>query len=68
MKSHNRLWVLIAGTIILIAGHGFALYSISSHPAFSSAVIGGVAVLLVFKHLGLIGPLYAIVRKAWRRS
>jgi len=68
MKSHQRFWMLIAGTVILIAGHGFTLHYISSHLAFSSAVIAGVVGLVVVKHLGLIGPVYAILRKAWRRS
>ena len=68
MNTHKRLWMLLAGAMILIAGHGLILYYFSSHLALSAAAITGVIVLLVVKHLGLLGPLYAIVRKAWRRS
>ena len=67
MKNHNRLWMLLAGAIILIAGHGVILYCFSSHLALSATVIAGMVVLVVVKHLGLLGPLNAILRKAWRR-
>ena len=67
MNTHKRLWMLLAAAMILIAGHGVILYYFSSHLALSSAVISGVIVFVVVKHLGLLGPLYAIVRKAWRR-
>ena len=60
--------MLLAGAMILIAGHGAILYYYSSHLALSGAVIAGVVVLVVVKHLGLLGPLYAILRKSWRRS
>ena len=68
MNTHKRLWIPLAGAMILIAGHGLILYYFSSHLALSAAAITGVIVLVVVKHLGLLGPLYAIVRKAWRRS
>lgn len=68
MNTHKRLWMLLAGAMILIAGHGVILYYFSSHLALSAAAITGVIVLVVVKHLGLLGPLYAIVRKVWRRS
>lgn len=68
MKTHNRLWILLAGAIILVAGHGVILYYFSSHLTLSATVIAGVVVLVVVKHLGLLGPLYAILRKAVRRS
>jgi hypothetical protein len=68
MKSHNWHWMLIAGAATLIAGHGFTLYYISSHVALSSAVVLGVIAIIVVKHLGFMGPLYAMLRKALRRS
>ena len=68
MKARNRLWMLAAGAAILISGHGLVLYYVSSHLALSSAIVAGVAALVAIKHLGLVGPLYAIWRKAWRRS
>ena len=67
MRTHNRLWMLLGGALILIASHGVILYYVSSHLALSATVIAGVVVLVVVKHLGLLGPLYATLRKAWRR-
>jgi hypothetical protein len=68
MKAQYRLWMLLAGAMILIAGHGVILYYFSSHVALPAAVIAGVIALVVVKHLRLLGPLYAILRKALRRS
>ena len=67
-KTHNRFWMLLAGVMILMAGHGVVLYYFRLHFALSAAVITGVVVLVVVKHIGLLGPLYAILRKPWRRS
>jgi hypothetical protein len=67
MRTQNRHWLLLAGVIILIATHSVILYLFSRHFALSSAVIVGMVVLVIAKHLGLLGPLYALVRKAWRR-
>ena len=61
MKTHSRLWMLLAGAMILITGHGTILYYASSHLALSSAVIAGVVVLVVVKHLGGLGGFW------WRR-
>ncbi len=47
----------------LLAGHGAILYYVSSHVMLSAAVLSGAIILLVIKHLGLLGPLYAL----WRR-
>jgi membrane protein YdbS with pleckstrin-like domain len=72
MKLHSRLralaWTLPVGVVILIAGHGILLYYISSHMALSSAVVSGVIILVVIKHLGLLGPLYVLFRRRSRRN
>ena len=57
MNTRRRLWTLLAGAMIVIAGHGVILYYFSSHLALSAAVITGVIVLVVVKHLGLLGVL-----------
>lgn len=62
MKSHNRPWLALAGAAILIAGHGVILYYVSSHLALSAAMIAAVIGLIIVKHLGLLGPLYAAAR------
>lgn len=72
MKGHSRLharaWMLPAGVIILIAGHGIILYYLSSQVALSAAVASGVIVLVVIKHLGLLGPVRALFRRARRNA
>lgn len=67
MKRHNRLWIVLSGAAILIAGHGIIVYYVSSRLSLSAAMIGAVIGLVVIKHFGLMGPLYAVLRKAWRR-
>jgi membrane protein YdbS with pleckstrin-like domain len=62
MKGRNRLWIVAAVAAVLIVGHGVILYYFSSHFALSAAVAGGVAVLIIIKHLGLLGPLHRIFR------
>jgi hypothetical protein len=60
-------WMVLVGAAVLIAGHGTILYYVSSHTALS-AVVSGVIVLVVVKHLGLLGPLYALFRDRSRRN
>ncbi len=70
MKGHSPLsmpfWMALAGVVVLIAGHGIILYYVSSHAGLSAAVIAGVVVLIVVKHLGLLGPLYVLFRRRSR--
>ena len=72
MTRHSRLraraWMLVAGAIILIAAHGVILYYFSSHMALSAAVVSGVIILVVIKHLGLLAPAYALFRRRARRK
>ena len=72
MKRHGRLraraWMLMAGVVILVAGHGVSLYYVSSHVALSAAVVSGVIILVVIKHLGLLGPVSALFRRRARRK
>ena len=71
MKGHalsrRRMWVLALLAVLLIAGHGIILYYASSHLALSVGLVSGVIVLIVIKHLGLLGPTYALLRRHWRR-
>jgi hypothetical protein len=66
MSSHLFLVAIIA--IALIAAHGAVLYYASSHVAASAAVITGVSLLMVAKHVGLIGVLHAWWRRRTRRD
>ena len=72
MRGHSRLrargWMLPVGVVILIAGHGIVLYYFSSHVALSAAVVSGVIILVVIKHLGVLGSTYALFRRRARRN
>lgn len=67
MKPGNRSvahrLILLAAVGIFVAAHGAILYSVSSHMTLSIAA--GVAILLVIKHIGLLGSLVGWFRR-WR--
>ena len=65
---HARAWMLPLAVIILIAGHGTVLYYFSSHVALSAAVVSAVIILVVIKHLGLLGSAYALFPRRARRN
>jgi hypothetical protein len=72
MTQHGRLLMrtllLSIAAAVIIAGHGFILYYVSSHMALSATAISGLIILLVIKHLGLLGPLYAVFKRHSRRG
>ena len=72
MRRHSplraRAWMLAVGVIILIAGHGIILYYFASHVTLSAAVVSGAIVLVVIKHLGVLGSVYALFRQRARRN
>ena len=72
MKGHRILgghsWLVVVIMAMLIAGHGFLLYYVSSHLVFSAVVVWGVIAVVAVKHLRLLGSLYALVRRRFRRS
>ena len=69
MKPHGgavkRRWMLAAGVVLLIAGHGF-LYHALSNMTLPVAVVSGVIILIAIKHLGLLGLVYARFRRRSR--
>jgi hypothetical protein len=67
MKQHASFWIVAAILAVVVAGHGVILYYVWSHMAVSMMVTAFVAVVVV-KHLGLMGPLYALLRKSLRRT
>ena len=71
MTVHGRaragLWI-VPGVVVLVAGHGIILYYGSSHAALSGAVLSSVAILVIVKHLGLVGSLYALLRRRLSQS
>jgi hypothetical protein len=70
MKGPNRWFkrpgVLVVGAIALIAAHATILRYVLAHAALSAAVVSGVIILVVIKHLGLLGSLVALFRRQSR--
>lgn len=63
-----RRWLLrlaVAGVAVaMLAAHGAMLYGVASHAAVPTAmVLSGMAVLVVLKHLGLLGALLAAIKR-----
>lgn len=65
-RARGRVWMLPVLLVGLLAGHGVILYYVSSHVALSVAVLAGAVILVVIKHLGLLGRVFARYRR--RRS
>jgi hypothetical protein len=71
MKAHSllqgRIWMLAVIGLGLIAGHGVILYYLSSHLALSAGVVVSVILIVGIKHVGLLGPLNALIRRRMGR-
>ena len=67
-RTRPRNWMpsVLAG--ILVAGHGMVLYYASSHLALSAGLLSGAIVLIVIKHLELLGPALALFRRRLRKE
>jgi hypothetical protein len=61
------LVVLLVGVVALVA-HSAILYYAWSHTSLWAAVLSGTIVVIVIKHLGLLGSLYAVFRRRSRHS
>ena len=70
MTRRSRLfkppWMLPVGAVALIAAHAAILRYILPHAALSAVVVSGVIILVVIKHLGLLGSLVALFRRQSR--
>jgi hypothetical protein len=65
-RLFERPWMLPVGAAALIAAHATILRHVLPHVALSAAVVSGVIVLVVIKHLGLLGSLFALFRRQSR--
>jgi hypothetical protein len=65
-RLFKRSWMLPVGAVVLIAGHATILHYVLPHAALSAAVVAGVIILVVIKHLGLFGSLFALFRRQSR--
>jgi len=70
MTGHNRTltrrWLLLALAIVLIASHALVLRLALQHKSLGASVVAGVMFLVVMKHLGMLGRLYALFRRRSR--
>ena len=64
----TRPLLLSVTVVVLIAAHGAILSYVWSHTGATAAVLSGAIVLMVVKHLGLLGSLYALLRRHFRRN
>jgi len=67
LRSMTRFLILSAAALVLVSGHAIFLRYVVSHTALSGAVLLGVIALVVLKHVGLLGALYAAFRRRTRR-
>jgi hypothetical protein len=49
---------------LLVAGHAIVLYRVSSHLAWTVGL--GLILLVLFKHLGVLGPIYGFFKRRSR--
>lgn len=68
LLARGRFWVLLVLLVVLVAGHGVILHYVSSHVVLSVAVLSGAVILLVIKHAGLLGSVYALFRRRRPRN
>lgn len=71
MRSHrdgiSRLWVFLGLAVIVIAIHMVPLYYLTAHKLVSTSLVLSILGLIILKHLGLFGPLYAAFRRRSRK-
>lgn len=71
MTGHNptltRRWLLLALAVVLIASHALVLRFALQHKSLAASVVAGVLFLAVMTHLGLLGRLYALLRRRSRQ-
>ena len=71
MTGHRRLlkrpWLMPVGIVVLIAGH-VVFFNHLRHAGVSLAVLSGLAILAIAKHLGVLGPLHTLFRRRPRNG
>ena len=58
-------WIMAIAVVALVAVHGVVLTFIVSHTAISLSAAAGLMALIAIKHLGLLGPAFAALRRWW---
>jgi len=57
---------ILLGAVLLVAGHGAFFYFVRAHMRLSVSAVCGAILLLIVKHLGLLGPVLARFRRRSR--
>jgi hypothetical protein len=70
MNGHGRLltrtWLIPVAVIALIAAHAVGFRYLPSGTILSTALVSGLVILVVIKHVGLAGSVYAFFRRRSR--
>jgi ubiquinone/menaquinone biosynthesis C-methylase UbiE len=70
-RTRVRAWMLLAGVIgllVVLGSHAAAIYYGVSYRVLPTAVVAGAIVLIVVKHLGVLGSVYSLLRGRLRRG
>lgn len=69
MKEYSpqvtHLLLMLVGGVVLIASH-VIFFNRMRHSGVSLAVVSGLALLVIAKHLGVVGSLYTLIRRRLR--
>ena len=61
-RTFARPWMVMAAVVAFLAGH-VVVYDALRHTVLSAAVLSGLTILVVVKHLRLLSPIYAWFRR-----
>lgn len=61
----RRSWMLALGIVVLVAFHVF-FFNRLRHAGVSLAVVSGLVLLAIAKHLGFFGSLFGLLRRRSR--
>jgi len=71
MTGHNRTptsrSLLLVLAVVLIFSHALVLRYALQHRSLSAAMAVGVVILVVMTHVGLLGRLYALLKRRFRQ-
>lgn len=63
-RGRVHVWLVGVAAIVLIAAHGVILRYAFAHAVLSTGLMIGATGLILLKHLGLFGPLFALLRRS----
>jgi hypothetical protein len=63
----TRRWLLLVLAVVLIYSHALVVRYALQHRSLSAAAAAGVVILVVMTHVGLLGHLYSLLKRRFRR-